>query len=78
MLFMLLHIIIIIIDRTKSTFMHLCVGLYERIMSLKSVLNNNKQYNSCWPVWNCKHFTEPPFFKGWTLQCFMAAKCIKD
>lgn len=34
-------IIIIIIDRTESTFMHLCVGLYERIMSLKSVLNNN-------------------------------------
>lgn len=38
MLFMLL---LIIIDRTESTFMHLCVGLYERFMFLKSVLNNN-------------------------------------
>lgn len=31
---MLLHIII---DRTKRTFMHLCVGLYERIVPLISV-----------------------------------------
>lgn len=48
MLFILLHIIVI--DRTESTFMHLCVGMYERIVSLKSVLNSNKQCNSCWSV----------------------------
>lgn len=52
MLFMLLLIIIIIISNgTESTFMHLCVGLCvglcERIMSLKSVLNNYKLYDSC-------------------------------
>lgn len=50
-------IIIIITDRTESTFMHLCVGVCERIMSLKSVLNNYKQYDSCWSVWHCKRFT---------------------
>lgn len=45
MLFILLHII----DRTESTFMHLCVGMYERIVSLKSVLNSN----SVIPVGQC-------------------------
>jgi len=33
-------IMIIILDRTESTFIYLRVGLYEGIMSLKSVLNN--------------------------------------
>lgn len=39
MLFILVYMMIIL-DRTESTFMHLCVGLYEGIMSLKSMLNN--------------------------------------
>lgn len=37
------------VDRTESTFMHLCVQLYEGIMSLKSALNN-KLCNSSWSL----------------------------
>lgn len=48
MLFMLVCMMIIL-DRTESTFMHLCVGLHEGITSLKSALNN-KLCNSCWSV----------------------------
>lgn len=39
MLFILVYMMITL-DRTENTFMHLCVGLYEGIMFLKSMLNN--------------------------------------
>lgn len=48
MLFILLRIVIVM-DRTESTFMHLCVGLYGRIVSLKCV----KQQQTIVPVGQC-------------------------
>lgn len=39
MLYILVYMMIIL-DRTESTFMHLCVELYAGTVSLKSVLNN--------------------------------------